>query len=382
MSNFLTPGYVRWDGLKFVTDPTIEIVGPPGPPGPQGPPGNISGPASGDLSGFYPDPTVVGLQTNPVASGVLTPAYDGYLLTWDGYVWEALPPPPPPVVPVVIPSRDLMLSLNASKGMYAQFTTSVPSGYSPGFVPITWRDQATTRYGRSWLPTGAPMPPLGTGINGLPTTEWDGLYSDNPDPVFFETVSPANTNYIYSQNELSIATVAKYTGSLVVSPNGTYIIPAYSINAPLSSIIGEATGGGPWTAGLMGGQYAADGTKMVFLAYIYTGTNGNPWSITNWKYVISAPVLKSAAHYAVMTFGLGVLSLYVDALPPVTASGIGPIAGDNFVSPTNYIQIGGCSGSGFGTWTGSILEVDAWNVCLTPDEVATTQAWLKLQGGF
>lgn len=35
-ANILTPGYLRWDGSKFTTDPTVEIVGPPGPPGPSG----------------------------------------------------------------------------------------------------------------------------------------------------------------------------------------------------------------------------------------------------------------------------------------------------------------------------------------------------------
>jgi hypothetical protein len=39
MGAFLIPGYLRWDGLKFVTDPNVEIIGPPGPPGPGGPPG-------------------------------------------------------------------------------------------------------------------------------------------------------------------------------------------------------------------------------------------------------------------------------------------------------------------------------------------------------
>lgn len=40
MSTFLKPGYVRWDGTKYVTDPDIEIVGPQGPPGPTGLRGN------------------------------------------------------------------------------------------------------------------------------------------------------------------------------------------------------------------------------------------------------------------------------------------------------------------------------------------------------
>jgi hypothetical protein len=36
MNNLLKPGYVRWDGTKYVTDPEIEIIGPQGPPGPTG----------------------------------------------------------------------------------------------------------------------------------------------------------------------------------------------------------------------------------------------------------------------------------------------------------------------------------------------------------
>lgn len=39
MGSILKPGYVRWDGFKYVLDPAIEIVGPAGPPGTMGPPG-------------------------------------------------------------------------------------------------------------------------------------------------------------------------------------------------------------------------------------------------------------------------------------------------------------------------------------------------------
>lgn len=37
MATILTPGFLKWDGFKFVLDDTIE--GEPGPPGPPGPPG-------------------------------------------------------------------------------------------------------------------------------------------------------------------------------------------------------------------------------------------------------------------------------------------------------------------------------------------------------
>ncbi len=84
MGAFLIPGYLRWDGLKFVTDPTVEIIGPPGPEGPPGPPGIGTGPASGDLSGNFPSPTVVNIQSNPISTA--TPD-DGYALIWNGSEW-------------------------------------------------------------------------------------------------------------------------------------------------------------------------------------------------------------------------------------------------------------------------------------------------------
>lgn len=60
MGSILQPGYVRWDGFKYVLDPSVEIVGPPGPagpsvPGPQGP----AGPSGNALLIFQPGGTAV-----------------------------------------------------------------------------------------------------------------------------------------------------------------------------------------------------------------------------------------------------------------------------------------------------------------------------------
>lgn len=99
MSGILTPGYLRWDGTKYVLDHDIEIVGPPGSAGPQGPIGPIGpagpfGVASGDLANAYPGPmAVVGLTgisgvvnfggsiVNPTISQATTGGTNGQPLT-------------------------------------------------------------------------------------------------------------------------------------------------------------------------------------------------------------------------------------------------------------------------------------------------------------
>lgn len=99
MSQILTPGYLRWDGSKFVLDNDVEVegpagsAGPTGNTGPAGPPGP-NGTASGDLSGTFPGPiSVVGLTgnsgivnfgisvTNPTIGQTATGATTGQVMT-------------------------------------------------------------------------------------------------------------------------------------------------------------------------------------------------------------------------------------------------------------------------------------------------------------
>ena len=72
MANILPPGYLKWDGSKFILDPGTS--------------GSISGDAGGDLSGTYPDPVVskvngTAITDTPSANQVLT-SLDGTSAAW------------------------------------------------------------------------------------------------------------------------------------------------------------------------------------------------------------------------------------------------------------------------------------------------------------
>src|SRR5579885_1484681 len=70
MGSILTPGFVKWDGFKYVLDPTLQgpqgpagtngAAGPAGPTGPQGPVGP-AGPAGASATVIY--------QPNGTANG-------------------------------------------------------------------------------------------------------------------------------------------------------------------------------------------------------------------------------------------------------------------------------------------------------------------------
>jgi len=66
INGLLAPGYVRFDGTKFVTDSTINLAGPAGPPGPPGLPG-VAG-----VSGQNSFTTLLSTFIQPAINGTVT----------------------------------------------------------------------------------------------------------------------------------------------------------------------------------------------------------------------------------------------------------------------------------------------------------------------
>lgn len=87
-------GYpIHYQVLGGIDDGYVLTFGSDGYWSAQSPAGGTpTGMAGGDLGGSYPDPTVIAIQSNPVYAEILGSLEDGYVLTWnaDGY-WLASP---------------------------------------------------------------------------------------------------------------------------------------------------------------------------------------------------------------------------------------------------------------------------------------------------
>ena len=138
----------------------------------------ISGPASGDLDGYYPDPGVAKIKGYPIASTAPT---DGYVLTWsmtDGY-WE-----PKPQAASASPSGPASGDLS---GSYPDPFVSGLQGVTIS-TPTLVTGQVLQYDGTNWTPTllATSYPP-----NGPATGDLDGYY---PDPKITSIDGYAITN--------------------------------------------------------------------------------------------------------------------------------------------------------------------------------------------
>jgi hypothetical protein len=146
MGSILQPGYLRWDGFKYVLDPTVEIVGPQGPPGPAtpgppGPTGSAGQPAfSTNLTTFVQP--VQGSDVGVDVADNTWIAVGSYVILVNGGVY---------LVQAVGPGTSNLIISN----------TGVPGNQPSG---------TTINSGGLVTPSGAPGPTGATGSAGTPAT--------------------------------------------------------------------------------------------------------------------------------------------------------------------------------------------------------------------
>lgn len=232
MSSILRPGYVRWDGTKYVLDPEVAIVGPAGPAGPTGAPGpggtGDTGPAG--PKGDTGDPGPTG-DTGP--SGDTGPTGDTGATGDTGPAGATGAP-----------------GATGATGATGDTGPTGATGASGGAGTFPWAGYALKAARPRELWSGSKI----TNVIGPLTTSITGMYLGAPNALYLTNPGTAATNFfVYNAKTLSTTTgpiapdgyinTTNLTGTWnTITTSGITGDPVSFANIPYYIFIGSSNG--------------------------------------------------------------------------------------------------------------------------------------------
>jgi len=240
-----------------------------------------TGPASGDLTGNYPNPTVDGLQGNPVSAAA--PA-SSQALIWDGAAWTPTTLPPP----TGTAGGDL-------SGTYPSPTVDGLQG-NPVAATVPSTNDVLTWNGAAWTPSAPPTATIGS-------------FSDSTSQPI-----PASVVYYvrYNTTELSAGVVVQNDGlgnptQIKVNVTGTY---AFSISPQMLKGGAGATVADFWLV--------INGTPVPRSASRFALPNNT--EVLPYLEIIVPMTAGQYAQWAFYTTGTNVSIIAAGASPPIPAA--------------------------------------------------------------
>lgn len=204
------------------------VVGGGGPP---------VGPAGGDLGGIYPNPTVVGLYTNPVSNAAPS---NNDALVWDGAQWA-----PTPVA-------------SALQAIWGQFADTTDQSFAGGTFTVKYD---TTEGSNGVSITNDPVTLQPTRI----TVAQAGVYAVNISPQILHT--GGGTEIITFWAKLDGVTIPRSASSLEMGNNNNRTLPFIEIVLPMTA-----------------GQY---------IEWVFTASTGTNVTLEHYPANGGAPVIPS-----------------------------------------------------------------------------------------